>query len=116
MTPLRRHHIVILLVILLAFGLRLYAIDRQDLWGDEAISVWLSSQSLPQAFLGTTGAHPPLYRLLLYLWLRPAGALPLAVRFLSVLFGTLTVPVVYILGRRAFDCTIAGFAALLTAV
>ena len=33
----------LLLVVLLAFALRLSAIDRQDIWGDEAFSIWLSS-------------------------------------------------------------------------
>jgi mannosyltransferase len=109
-------HLEILLIVLLAFGLRLYAIDRQDIWGDEAFSIWLSGQPLPQVIAGGADTHPPLYPFLLYLWLRLAGPLPLAVRFLSAFIGTLTIPVVYALGCRAFRQMAGGLAALLAAV
>lgn len=112
----RWFYLGILFIVLLAFGLRLYAIDRQDIWGDEAFSIWLSSQPLPQVVAGGADTHPPLYPFLLYLWLRPVGSSPLAVRFLSTVIGTLTVPVVYLLGRRAFGLATGGLAALLVAV
>ncbi len=98
----QRFHLGILLTVLLAFGLRLYAIDRQDIWGDEAFSIWLSGQALPEVVAGGSDTHPPLYPSLLYFWLRFAGSIPLATRFLSVLTGTLLVPVVYLLGCYAF--------------
>lgn len=91
----------ILILVLLAFGLRLYAIDRQDIWGDEAFSIWLSRQPLPEVVAGGADTHPPLYPFLLYVWIRLTGLTPLAVRSLSALIGTLTVPVVYALSRRA---------------
>ncbi len=106
----------VLLVVLLAFGLRLYAIDRQDIWGDEAFSIWLSRQPLPEVVAGGADTHPPLYPFLLYVWLRLAGSSPLAVRFLSACIGTLTVPTVYVLGRRFFGRMTGGLAALLAAV
>jgi len=106
----------ILLVVLLAFGLRLYAIDRQDIWGDEAFSIWLSSQPLGQVVAGGADTHPPLYPFALYVWLHLAGSTPLAVRALSALIGTLTVPVVFVLGRRAFGRPVGLLAALLAAV
>ncbi len=98
----QRFHLGILLTVLLAFGLRLYAIDRQDIWGDEAFSIWLSGQALPEVVAGGSDTHPPLYPSLLFFWLRLAGSVPLATRFLSVLAGTLLVPVVYLLGCYAF--------------
>ena len=98
----QRFHLGILLTILLAFGLRLHAIDRQDIWGDEAFSIWLSSQPLPEVVAGGSDTHPPLYPFLLYSWLRLAGSLPLSTRFFSALVGTLLVPVVYLLGCFAF--------------
>ncbi len=112
----RRFPLWILLILLLAFGLRLCAIGRQDIWGDEAFSIWLSSQPLPQVVAGGADTHPPLYPFLLHVWLRLAGSSALAVRCLSALVGTLTIPVVYILGRRAFGQATAGVAALLAAL
>jgi 4-amino-4-deoxy-L-arabinose transferase-like glycosyltransferase len=112
----RRFHLWILFVVLLAFSLRLYAIDRQDIWGDEAFSIWLSSQPLPEVVAGGADTHPPLYPFLLYLWMRLSGSSALAVRLLSAAIGTLTVPVVYALGRRAFGQAAGFVAALLAAV
>jgi mannosyltransferase len=112
----RRFQIGILLVVLLAFGLRLHAIDRQDIWGDEAFSIWLSSQPLLQVVAGGADTHPPLYPFLLYLWLRLAGSSPLATRFLSACVGTLAVPIVCVLGRRLLGRAAGLLAALLTAV
>jgi mannosyltransferase len=112
----RRFHFWILFVVLLAFSLRLYAIDRQDIWGDEAFSIWLSSQPLPEVVAGGADTHPPLYPFLLYLWMRLAGSSALAVRLLSAAIGTLTVPVVYALGRRVFGQVAGTLAAFLAAI
>ena len=112
----RRVDLAILFIILLACGLRLYAIDRQDIWGDEAFSIWLSSQPLPQVIAGGADTHPPLYPFLLHVWLRLAGSSSLATRFLSAVIGTLTVPAVYLLGRRALGQGVGRLAALLAAV
>ena len=111
-----RRFYVAVLIVLLAFALRLHAIDRQDIWGDEAFSIWLSSQPLPEVVAGGADTHPPLYPFLLYAWLRAAGSSPLAVRFLSALIGTLTVPLVFVLGLRAFGQATGLLASLLTAV
>jgi len=112
----RRFRWGLVLIVLLAFGLRLYAIDRQDIWGDEAFSIWLSRQPLPQVVAGGADTHPPLYPFLLYLWLPLAGPTALATRVLSACIGVLTVPLVYLLGRRAFGQTAGWLAALLAAV
>jgi mannosyltransferase len=100
MTPARIATPALLLVVLLAFGFRLYAIDRQDIWGDEAFSIWLSSQPLAEVVAGGADTHPPLYPFLLALWLRLAGSSPLAARALSAFAGTLIVPTVHVLARR----------------
>ena len=113
---MRRLHVWGLLIILLAFGLRLYAIERQDIWGDEAFSIWLSSQPLSEVVAGGADTHPPLYPFLLFVWLRLAGSSPFAVRLLSACIGTLTIPVVYVLGRRVFGGPTGRVAALLAAV
>ena len=74
----RRFHPWILLVVLLAFGLRLYAIERQDIWGDEAFSIWLSSQPLPEVMAGGTVTIRALIREYLFVSLFRACAESLA--------------------------------------
>ena len=113
---MRRTDLAACFIALVAFGLRLYALDQQDIWGDEAFSIWLSSQPLPHVIAGGADTHPPLYPFLLFLWLRFAGSQPFAVRFLSAFFGTLITPLAYVLGVRAFRRTTGRLAALLTAV
>ncbi len=91
---------LLLLALLLGWALRLCAIARQDLWGDEAFSVWLSRQPLAQVVAGGADTHPPLYPFLLFLWMRGAGHSVFAVRTLSALIGFLLLPVGWAIGRR----------------
>ena len=56
-------------LILMAFVLRVYRLDTQDLWGDEAFSIFLSQMPLGQVIAGAADTHPPFYPLLLFLWI-----------------------------------------------
>lgn len=84
------------------------------LW-DEGWSLGLSS--LPWGEINRITAldvHPPLYYYLLKLWMA-LGTSEFAVRFLSVIFGTLTVPLTYIAGRAWCGWRTGLLAALYTA-
>jgi hypothetical protein len=59
--------------------------------------------------------HPPLYYYLLHLWLGPFGDSEFVLRFFSVVFGLLTVPLIYALGRRLLSTASGLLAALLLA-
>jgi hypothetical protein len=100
----------------MAFCLRIYAIDRQDIWGDEAVSIQLSSGPLLDIIEGGAETVPPLYHILLHYWLRLGGASALAIRLLSAAFGTLGVAGIYILGGRVFGRRIGILAALTAAI
>ena len=91
---------MLLAIGLVAFSLRVYRLNYHNIWGDEAVSIWLSKMLLPQVVAGGADTHPPLYPLLLHWWLRLAGDSSFAVRFLSVIPGILSVSGVYALGRR----------------
>ena len=93
-------------LVLLAFVLRVAGMQRQDLWGDEAFSVRFSAQALPQIVRPGVETHPPLYHALLHYWMAAAGNRPLAVRYLSVLTGTLLVATCCKLGRSLFPCPV----------
>lgn len=109
-------YLFLTLLLLTAFGMRLYAIDQQDIWGDEAFSIWLSRQPLAQVIAGGADTHPPGYPLMLALWLRVVGVSPLAVRTLSALQSFLLIPVIYILGKRAFASQTGFLAAFFAAL
>jgi len=86
-----------------AFGLRL-GLARGDLWGDEAASVTLSLRSFAEmiATLREAEPHPPFFPVVLTIWMRLAGSDEFAVRFPSLVAGTLLVPFSYVLTRSLF--------------
>lgn len=92
--------IFLLLLILLAAVLRWYRLTAQDIWGDEAFSIWLSQQPLNVVIAGASDTHPPFYPFLLFLWIPLAGTTAFATRTLSVLIGILAVPLVFVLANR----------------
>jgi hypothetical protein len=92
-----------LLVAITAIGalLRFWQIGHKSLWIDEAFSVWMARQPVGEGlqWLVQIDQHPPLYYLLLHLWIR-LGDDPATVRSLSAVVSTLNIPVVYGLGRQ----------------
>ncbi len=106
------------LVTLVALGLRAYNLNGQSFWYDEGFSVFLAAME-PAKILSRTAAdiQPPLYYLLLYGWIQLFGDGEAAVRGLSVLWGLLSVPLIYVLALELFHSRLAGLlAALLLAV
>jgi hypothetical protein len=100
-----RRDVLALLCLALVMGvgafLRLWHIGSKSLWIDEAFSVWIGWQSIPEAlsWLVRIDQHPPLYYVLLHAWMR-FGDDAATVRALSALLSALNVAVLYLLGRR----------------
>jgi mannosyltransferase len=88
----------------LAFLLRATGLGFQSLWRDEVDAIRFAARPLDQllAIFVTPGQNGPLYSLLLHPWLDLAGDGEVALRFFSLFFGVLAVPLVYRLGRRLF--------------
>jgi 4-amino-4-deoxy-L-arabinose transferase-like glycosyltransferase len=112
----RLRNIILILLLLAAFALRPYRLDHQEFWGDEAFSAYMSKLPLPSTVSPRTDVHPPLYYLLLNFWVRLTGSSVFALRFLSLVLGLLTVPLVYRLARLAFGVSVGLLAALLCAI
>jgi mannosyltransferase len=93
-----RQRWILLAIILLAFVLRVYELGRAELWFDEALSAAVAGKGLGDILAYTRGApfeHPPVYYLALHSWLRLAGTSEFALRFFSLAWGVLFVPLVY---------------------
>jgi len=87
-------------VILLGFCLRAFRLDFQSLWYDETYSLHIARGSF--ASVGAVPeAEPLLHYYLLWLWIRAAGFTEFATRYLSLVAGTLTLPVLYQMVRSA---------------
>jgi hypothetical protein len=100
------------LVTLAGGALRFLLLGARGMGLDEAMSVWLASHSVAGVLQWTAqiDVQPPLYYLLLHPWITVNGAAPHAARSLSVLLGTATIPVIYLIGKRMAG-PMMGFAA-----
>ncbi|MGB7049988.1 MAG: glycosyltransferase family 39 protein [Acidimicrobiales bacterium] len=90
----------------------------RGLWLDEAISV--SEARMPYLAmihrLATSDVHPPLYFSILWLSGRLIGFGDFAVRVPSIIFGVLLIPLVYLLGKEAYDRKTGAVAAVIVSV
>lgn len=120
MIGLRKSHRLlplVLLVLLLAFGLRIYRLPEQSLWYDEALSLHYAEQPWSEMLSGVSGSdHPPLHSLLLHFWIVIAGQSEFALRYLSLWWGVVSVALLYRLGKQLFDKTTALLAAALLSI
>jgi len=108
---------LLLLIIVLAAGLRFYDLGTQSLWSDEGNSAALASRSFAQiARDAASDIHPPLYYWLLRLWTRTFGTTEVGLRSLSAFLGILLVLVIFGLGTRIFNRTTGLAAAFIAAI
>lgn len=107
---------LVLFVIALGFGLRLFHLDGQSFWYDEAFSAGVARATTAQILSNEfTDIHPPLYQLILHHWLVFGGS-DFAIRFLSTTLGVAAIATIYSLGRALFDDTVGLVAAAIAAV
>jgi len=113
-----RTRLLLIALLLVAWAWRLYGLVVQSLWRDEVDSLRFATRELPQVLAAFTrpGENGPLYYLLLHPWLVWMGHGEYALRWTSVLFGLLALPLIFIWGRRFFNPTVGLIAALLLAV
>jgi uncharacterized membrane protein len=112
-----KYSVVLLVIVLIGTFLRLYQLSTQSIWVDEGFSVWISKMSVPLMVQVASGdVHPPLYYFLLHYWMMVFGTSASAVRLLSVLFGVLAIPMIYVVGRQLFNKEVGLVAALILAL
>lgn len=102
-------------ILAIALVLRLPGL-RRSLWLDEAYSVMVRSSAEPLRLLTMEGPHPPLYFLLLKLWMGTFGRSEIAVRSLSVVLGVGGVAAIYLFARELYDRRTGLLAAALLSV
>ena len=107
---------VLLAILLLGYGLRLYRLGDQNIWWDEGHAVWTARHSMREVTNITAhDVHPPLYLWMLHAWIRIAGESEFALRYLSLIGGLLTVSLTYVVARRVTGRRPALLATLLIA-
>ena len=116
---MKKNIFIILFLFIIGLVLRIiYA--GAPLWYDEACSWATAVQSFPSGImrnlLNTDLQHTPLYFFLLHYWMKIFGASEFAIRFLSLIFGVLTVPLTFILANKITSKSNAFFAGLVCCV
>ncbi|NWJ97737.1 MAG: glycosyltransferase family 39 protein [Chloroflexi bacterium] len=107
----------LLLILGLALSLRLFRLDYRSVWYDESFSIILARQDLATLIAGTAhDYHPPLFYLVLSLWMKLFGEGIYVTRLLSLLFGMGTILLVYQLAKTLFGPKTALLGAFLAAV
>ncbi len=89
-----------ILIIIISVFLRLININSEQLWHDEAISIYIAKLQNDD-FLSSVinDIHPPLYYIILRGWIYISGDSVFSCRLLSVIFSVLTLPILYFLGK-----------------
>lgn len=107
--------LLLILIITAGFLLRLYRLPYESVWYDEAFSVHSSQQSLKH-ILNLRDTSPPFYYILLHFVIKAIGISEFNVRLLSVFIGTITIYLLYVLGKKLFGINAGIFAALILAL
>ena len=110
---------ILLFVLLLGFGLRLFQLGHQELRGDEAFSYLFAqrpAQEITGALIREGDPHSPLHYLLLHSWMNLSGDSEFAMRYISVLPSLLLIPLLYQLGRLLGGRKLALFSAFWVAL
>lgn len=108
----------LVIILWVAFALRIVQLDRLPLWWDEGLSIFFAHQNLPglvSQTLTTSDANPPVYRLALSVWHVFMGTSPFATRLLLVMASVVTVALTWTVGRWLSRKSIATLAALFMA-
>ena len=95
---------MIWLILFIGLVLRFISIN-QSLWLDEATSILAARDFSVKELLTIFSPgdfHPPLYYLLLKVWISIFGTSEIVARSLSVLFGIATIPILYLIGKKLF--------------
>lgn len=94
-------------VFILTLGLFLRLINlNQSLWLDEATSILVARDFSFSDILSKFSPgdfHPPLYYFLLKIWVSIFGATEVGARSLSVVLGSATIPIVFLIGRKLLN-------------
>jgi len=102
-------------ILVLALGIRAWRIGAQSLWHDEVLTTLSATVPFSQVVdsVQRNENKPPLYFLVMKLWVRAAGLSEAALRWPSALFGVGAVAVIYLMGRDLFDDRRVGLIAAL---
>lgn len=112
---MKKYFWLLILIIAVGFSVRLYHLDYQSIWFDESVSINAAKYNLNSLFV-FEDPTPPLYYILLHFWTELTGDSVFAVRFLPVIFGVLSIYMIYLVGKNIHNAKTGLIASLLLAL
>jgi 4-amino-4-deoxy-L-arabinose transferase-like glycosyltransferase len=91
---------LLIFILLLACGIRLFHLDTQSIWFDEGWSAYAAEQPTLLDAWNADQTNPPLYYVLVNLAARGFGTSEFSLRYVSLLMGMLAVALSYRLGKE----------------
>jgi uncharacterized membrane protein len=117
---LTKYNVALLAISVLGLFLRIYHLGKESLWGDEVYSFGVANNANVFGIIKVAALydnHPPFYYIILhYGGIKLFGTSEFAVRFPSLIFGVLAIPMIYLLGRRLFNEEVGLISALILAI
>jgi uncharacterized membrane protein len=105
---------IIFVLIILGLLLRLWGIGSESYWLDEAISVkQAQAPFLKSMELVKEDVHLPFYMILLNIWVYFLGTSEIATRLLSLIFGVISIYIIFLLGKKLFNKEVGLFSSFL---
>lgn len=101
------HRWALFCIAMLGLALRLYRLDEQSVWFDEMNTLVNNPAATLTTYLADVREvnpdHVPVYFLLVFGLTKYLGLAPLGLRIVSVLLGTLAIPLLYLFARQNLD-------------
>jgi 4-amino-4-deoxy-L-arabinose transferase-like glycosyltransferase len=99
-----RNFQLILIFILIGSAFRVFQLSAGSIRGDEGGAIFVAGDTVSHYWDSISGdVHPPLYYLLLNVWIKIGGISKFFLRLLPCLFSIATIPIVFLLGKKLFN-------------
>lgn len=100
----KRDSIIIFCLFAFSLALRIFHLDKQSLWLDEAvIYTQISKGDIFQVIASIEGHLGPFYHIILYFFTKLAGFSEWALRFPSAIYGSVSVAIVFLIAQKIID-------------
>ncbi|MBU0503839.1 MAG: glycosyltransferase family 39 protein [Candidatus Omnitrophica bacterium] len=99
----QKNALMLWLILTLAIAIRIYKLGDADLWYDEVYAYFMTTLTYGDITRKIFGEQFYLYNILLKFWVFCFGMSEFSLRFLSMLFGVVSVPIMYKIGKLLFN-------------
>ena len=113
----RTRNVIIFLIILLGFSLRFYNLAEESLWIDEIEgSILIAKQPITYLLNPDVDTTVSTYHIISHYWMQIFGQSEFSIRFPALIFGVLSIFMIYKLGKVLFNLEIGLLSALILAI